>query len=279
MRTFICLAIVLFACNSAARKLTVAVIDTGFDMQSTWPNADKNDLTQPKLCKTGHYDFERNTTTIKDIHGHGTHIAGLIAQHNEDTDYCLVIFNYYGSGDTMESSLKAYRRAIDMRVDLINYSGGGNEKSSKECSLMKEALDAGIIVVAAAGNEGEDLDVHPFYPANCDDRIKVVTSYDKYGYRLPSSNYSTKKYKTFKEQGYNIMSLGRNNTYALMTGTSQATARLSSQILRQLSELTSTKQSVKSCAFDMFGVMKCKIVNRNLRKTELNQYLNLEQYK
>jgi subtilisin family serine protease len=270
-------ALVMFLCvESHARKLTVAIIDTGFDMASTWSNADKNGLTQPKICKFGHYDFENKTPNIKDIHGHGTHIAGLIAKGNEDTDYCIVVFNYYGSGDTMESSLKAYRRAIDIRVDLINYSGGGNEYSKEECALMKEALDAGIVVVAAAGNNGQDLDINPYYPANCDNRIKVVMSTDKYDNILPSSNYSTKKYSLYKRLGYNVMSLGLKNTYALMTGTSQATAVLSSEILKQMGEVVNTKQSFRSCSFDMLGNMKCKIINRLPLKTEVNSFLRIK---
>lgn len=269
-------AMSLLSLNVSAKTLTIAVIDTGFDMSSTWTNAKANKLAKPKICKFGHYDFVENTTTITDKHGHGTHIAGLIAQGNEDIGYCLVIMNYYSpkkDADNMASLLRAYRRAIDIKVDVINMSGGGTEYSEKECSLIKEALDSNIEVVAAAGNEKSDLDDKPFYPALCDPRVKVVMNVYKDGTRVPSSNYSTEKYDLYNMLGSNIMSLAPNNSYALMTGTSQATAQLTSKIVNKLSKYK-TPTETKRCTFNYVGVMICS-VNKGIVK----KLLNLEEYR
>ena len=269
-------ATVMFSLSVNAKTLTIAVIDTGFDMSSKWPNAKANKLAKPKICKFGHYDFAFNTSQITDKHGHGTHIAGLIAQGNEDVDYCLVIMNYYSAkedADNLSKALLAYRRAINIKVDVINMSGGGKEYSAEECSLIKEALDNNIEVVAAAGNEGSNLDSSPYYPALCDPRVKVVMGTYKDGTRVRSSNYSTAKYDLYKMQGSNIMSLAPNDSYALMTGTSQATAQLTSKVVNELSKYKPLKY-VKKCAFNYVGEMVCT-VNKGI----INKQLNLEAYR
>jgi subtilisin family serine protease len=263
MRKIIFLLLLLLSSQAEGKKIIVAVIDTGFDMTSEWSNASANGLTKPKVCKMGHYDFENKTPKIKDINGHGTHIAGLIAQNNENTDYCMVFYNYYGSGDTLEASLKAYRRAIDIRVDIINYSGGGEEYSARECALMKEALDAGIVVVAAAGNEGKNLDENPYYPALCDPRIIVVANTYPDGSLAPSSNYSLKDHKVQKVHGTNVMSLGLKDTYSIMTGTSQSTAKMTSKILNEMSKIDYETQKV--CTFNYVGIMKCTKTTKKVK--------------
>ena len=114
---------------TAKATIRVAVIDTGFDFNSTW-NSDffkSRGLVRPKLCDTGHYDVITKSTKVVDNHGHGTHIAGLIAKYNENTDYCLIIIKYFDSKSTKNTALlsqKAFQKAIDLDVDVINYSGG-----------------------------------------------------------------------------------------------------------------------------------------------------------
>ncbi len=234
----------LFLTSTTHATIKIAVIDTGFDFSSKWENKaaiKATGITKPKLCANGHYDFvndNANSDKNNDNHGHGTHIAGIIAKGNNNLDYCLVILKYYDpkviNTDNLKNSISAYKRAIRMNVDIINYSGGGVEKSTEECSLMKQALDKGIKVVAAAGNERSDLDKHPYYPALCDSRIVVVASVDISNTRLPSSNWSSSKYQLWSAIGQNVMSLLPYNSYGYMTGTSQATAAITNMIVKQL---------------------------------------------
>jgi len=219
-----------------AKPIVVAVIDTGFDFNSEWSDASRYELDKPKLCKFGHYDFVNKNKDPQDNHGHGTHIAGIIAQSNASNDYCIVVLKYYDykvtSDDSLKNLLRAYRYAIDINVDVINYSGGGIDYFEKECTLMKEALDKGIEVFAAAGNEKSDLDKKPYWPALCDTRIHVVESINENNQRLPSSNFSTLKFKTYQYLGDSITSLLPNNRIGYMTGTSQATARVTSRYIQ-----------------------------------------------
>lgn len=238
VKVFIIFTLVYFAYGVArSETIKVAVIDTGFDVNSTWTNASKVGLSKPKLCTKGHYDFVNNDTTIEDNHGHGTHIAGLIAKDNSNKDYCLVIYKYYDpnkSSDNMKNSLRALKAAIDANVNIINYSGGGNDRSYEECQLVKQALDKGISIVAAAGNEGSDLSKKPYYPAICDDRIIKVMNLDKSGAIASSSNYDSTKIivNINKTVGTNLLSLMPNNTYGYLTGTSQATAIITGTLLK-----------------------------------------------
>jgi subtilisin family serine protease len=219
----------------SGRLIKVAVIDTGFDFNSTW---DKN--STPILCDAGHKSFSGDD---QDNHGHGTHIAGLIHSNAGQANYCLVILKYFDprklSADNLSNSNKAFKRAIDLKVNVINYSGGGSEKSEDECKLIKLALDNGIKVVAAAGNERSDLSKVPYYPAMCDSRVIIVTSKDTDNNRLPSSNYFTVKPKNLTviaELGYNVYSTLPDGKYGFMTGTSQATAIITGKLVKQLSK-------------------------------------------
>jgi subtilisin family serine protease len=243
---------------SAKRVIRVAVIDTGFDFKSTWKNAGKDSdgvaLKRPKLCKEGHKDF--TNTGIQDNHGHGTHVAGIIAKFAVDANYCLIIIKYYDSAtvssDNLSHTIKAFEYLSTLDVDMVNYSGGGLEFSMPEYRSIKKLLDNGVIFVAAAGNEktktdykifkideknrkiyynntstGQIVDRQPsgYYPADYDPRI-IVVSNSKLDKNLgemvvaPSSNHGDAI--NFQEKGTNVLSILPNNQRGYMTGTSQA---------------------------------------------------------
>lgn len=222
------------------KPVIVAVVDTGFDFESTWETSIKDNpgLKKPRMCKYGHKDF--TGFGMQDHHGHGTHIAGLIAQYAADANYCIVAIKYFdnlfqGPGNLTISN-KALQRAINIKVDMINYSGGGVEKSDEECTIIKSALDAGIVVVVAAGNEKSDINEKPYYPAMCDDRIIVVANTNKAGKYEPTSNFSNSveinAKGLYKEVGNRVLSIIPGDRTAKMTGTSQAAAIKTGKIIK-----------------------------------------------
>lgn len=241
IKLFTIFALAYFLSSVAmAKTIKVAVIDTGFDFKSTW---DKSSLDKPKLCPEGHRSFTANES-LQDNHGHGTHIAGLVAQGNSNVDYCIVVIKYFDpttSGeDNLKNSLKAYIWAISQQVDIINYSGGGEQYSDLECKYLKLAMKNGITIVAAAGNEGHDLINRPYYPAMCDANIIKVSNVDRYNLRHPSSNWSKQIIPNLiPELGVNVLSLTPNNSTGYMTGTSQAAAIISSKLVRSLQYIRS----------------------------------------
>lgn len=231
----------VYGCYSAAKSDTikVAVVDTGFDFSSDWNGLN---FPKPKICPTGHVDFtmklknKSDMNYLKDNHGHGTHVAGLISKSAGDSDYCLVILKYYdpvsSGNDNLLKTLMAFTYSIKQNVDIINYSGGGINKSDLECQYIKKALDQGIIVIAAAGNEHSDLDKNPYYPAMCDDRVIMVSSLD---IKNKSIRYdSNLNYDIVAIQGTYVNSLLPNNRLGVMSGTSQSTATLTGKIIRIL---------------------------------------------
>jgi len=108
-------------------------------------------------------------------------------------------------------------------------SGGGTEPSTEEKALVTEALNKGITLVLAAGNERSDLLSHPYYPAMYDKRAIIVGNESRTHSRVPSSNWGP---TVEWEIGENVMSyLPRGQ--GTMNGTSQATAVRTGKLVRQ----------------------------------------------
>ncbi len=212
---------------SLKKTLVIAVIDTGFAFEGKGVNA--------HLCKFGHKDFSNSKVYAKgfkttssvplDNHGHGTHIAGLIDQYASKGNraFCLIILKYYdpnnslSSNSTVEATIEAINYAKNIKADVINYSGGGVEFIGKEAEAVKDYIDQGGVFIAAAGNEGKDLDQQHYYPALDDSRVISVGNVNENGMVVKSSNFGSKV--SCFEMGYNVSMYGM-----FMTGTSQATA-------------------------------------------------------
>lgn len=211
----------------------VAVIDSGFTFSENTKNV--------RLCNFGHRDFssvkqfdKRFTRepvpmdSDKDLHG--TNIAGLIQDFAGYANYCMVILKYYNPKATgqenLDASILAVKHATAIGADFINYSGGGQLSDEAENTAIKTYLDKGGRVIAAAGNESNNTDLAPFYPAMSDPRIVSVGSTDMMGNKLPSSNYGPKI--TNWEVGYKMKAFGIR-----LTGTSQAAAITTGKILRK----------------------------------------------
>lgn len=217
--------------NDLNTPIRVAVIDTGFDSESDWASILKTYkyMRKPKLCTYGHQDF--TGFGLQDHNGHGTHIASTIAFNAKDSNYCLIILKFFDKIENSDyaqlNTILALKRAIELKVDMINYSAGGNTRSAEECDVIKNALDLGITVVTAAGNEANNINVLPYYPAMCDSRIKVVANIKYNGDYHTTSNYSDggpMSRLLYKEIGDHVLGLTPNNTVGFMTGTSQAAA-------------------------------------------------------
>lgn len=211
--------IVLMPIRAAHSKefLTVAVIDTGLDKDILSQGYSKG------ICKYGHRDFTGKG--LHDVNGHGTNVSGLIHKFAQGSKYCQVILKTYHDKNTgAKFFTKAIEYAINLKVDIINISGGGSSSNMSEYKAVKKALNNGIKLIFAAGNNAQHLGVEGnYFPAMYDDRITVVGS--------KTGEYSnTGEYLDAWENGTN-----QAGSYGWrMTGTSQATAIHTGKTIRSL---------------------------------------------
>lgn len=229
------------------KTVTVAIIDTGADVEhpllqnQIWQNPGEMGLDNQGHDKASNnldddqngfiddvsgWDFVSLQKNTADNHGHGTHIAGIV--HMVAPDAKLMILKYFDprikGTDTLQTLIQAIEYAIQNKADIINFSGGGTAFSSLEKAAIHQAELAGILVIAASGNEGQNADLHPFYPASYGlQNILSVTAHNPQNLTLQSSNYGTRNVM-ISAPGQEITSLLPRGGMGEMTGTSQATA-------------------------------------------------------
>ncbi|NDG84147.1 MAG: serine protease/subtilase, partial [Proteobacteria bacterium] len=229
-------------------NVVVAVIDTGID--ATHPDIRPNlwrspgSMNQPGSGSVYGWDFVNRTSNPSDLHGHGTHIAGIIGAianpklgtSGVSPSVQIMPVRYYSEtapgSVNLANTIKALHYAIDNGARIINYSGGGPEYSEEEYQAMKKAEEHGVLIVAAAGNEhhNTDLEEHRYYPAAYQLKglrnIITVASIDSDNHILSSSNWGMRSVDV-AAPGEGILSTIPGGRYGKMTGTSQATAFVS----------------------------------------------------
>ena len=175
-------------------SIKVAIIDSGVD------------YTHPDLAANyaGGADFTTGDNDPMDDHGHGTHVAGTIAalMNNLTGDPAAeegvagvapnaLILAYkacFADGTCSDFAIEqGLARAIVDGAKVINMSLGAPDASQSLSDAVQDAWNAGIVVVAAAGNNGTTA---PFYPAALAN-VVAVGAFDEDHRRAPFSNYGT----------------------------------------------------------------------------------------
>lgn len=239
------------------KNTIIAVIDTGIDEKhedlknNLWTNPGESGLDAKGNDKTTNgidddqngfiddvhgWNFVSGNNRLNDNHGHGTHIAGIIgaeAGNNKgiigiSPNVSLMVLKYFDpkvpNTDNLKNTIASIRYAVKMGAHIINYSGGGTDYSQDEFEAVELAEKKGVLFVAAAGNERSNSDQHHYYPADYSlKNIISVTAIDPTTEVLSSSNYGILTVD-IAAPGQNILSCLPQNSYGLMTGTSQATA-------------------------------------------------------
>ncbi len=245
------LAFSVSALAGEPRDIVVAIIDTGVDINHPlirnhlWvnPQEQKNafdDDGNGYADDLHGWNFASNNNDLSDNHGHGTHVAGIILQKARSQRVKFMVLKYYdplkSGDDNLLSTVKAIRYAIKMKADIINYSGGGDERSPLEEAAIRDAQKQGILFVAAAGNEGRNTDRVGFYPAGYRlSNIISVAAMDSRKRLLASSNYGSQSVDIVAP-GKNVFSSLPGGKYGFMTGTSQATAWVSGLVASLLTQ-------------------------------------------
>jgi serine protease len=171
--------------ENRGKGITVAVIDTGV---SKVP-----DLAQTEFVAG--YDFVNNKVNADDDNGHGTHVAGTVAQ-STNNNYGVAGVAYEAKimplkvlaasgGGTISDIAEAIRFAADNKADVINMSLGGGGESQVMKDAIEYAYNKGVVIVAAAGNENRDSASYPARYA----RVISVAAIDAQGEKAEFSNY------------------------------------------------------------------------------------------
>ena len=243
----------------AAEEIVVGVIDSGLDYDhpdiaaQVWSNRieregvpgvddDGNGYVDdlmgwdfsdaPGLAGEG--DFLERDNDPRDESGHGTHVAGIIAAAVGNGRGIAGVapgvrvmplragFNLPEGGYLEDDDLAAaVVYAVDNGARVLNMSWGDPHFSPLLRDVIRYADQAGCVLVAAAGNEGEE---EVFFPACLDKTIAVgavgpqqeILSFSNWGYSVD-----------FAAPGLDILSLAPGGRYVARSGTSMAAAHVS----------------------------------------------------
>ncbi len=211
---------------SGGENVVVAVIDNGVD------------LTHPLLINsfTGNgYDFVDGDGDPSEeegnLLGHGTFICGVIRRIAPECKFLPIrAFDANGFGNSFTLAY-AIQYAIDQSVDAINMSFGNYASNPVIQEAVDDAVNAGICLIAAAGNAGTNI---PSYPAAYPGVI-AVSALDSMEYRAAFSNYGD--YVDVCAPGVNIYSsLAGAYEWGNWSGTSFAAPMVSGVCALILSE-------------------------------------------
>jgi len=232
--------------------VNIAVIDTGIYythpdlVGNIWQNPNENCNNGIDDDGNGYVDdcvgwnfFDDNPYPIDDM-GHGTHVAGIIGArgHNHmgtagviwyvkmiplkfigyheneldcggDTHWC---------GDTA-GEIEAIDYAIRKGAKIINASFGSYDFDPLEFNKIAEADGAGILFVAAAGNDANNNDLLPLYPASYNlPNIISVAATDQNDRRASFSNWGPGTVHVSAPGVYILSTVPNINTYSMCTG-------------------------------------------------------------
>jgi subtilisin family serine protease len=148
--------------TTGSRYAVIAVLDTGVDL-------DHPDLDRKLLPG---YDAVEHDGTPEDDSGHGTFVAGVAAARTDNGEgiagaaprsRLLPVKVLDSSGNGADSTvIEGIEWAVSNGADVINLSLGGPRPSAALDQAVRAAVDRGVVVVAAAGNDGT---TEPWYPA------------------------------------------------------------------------------------------------------------------
>ena len=181
---------------------------------------------------------EAGAETVTDDHGHGTFVAGMIfANTNNELGIAGVMPNVRlmpikvltkANDAAVSDVVRAINYAVENGADVINMSLGSNDFSQTLKDACDAAVEKGVIVVAAAGNDGNST---PCYPAAYDS-VVGVGSLTKDNLLAASSQYGESVYVTAPGAGV-VSTTNAANGYKRSSGTSFAAPEAAARSTRQ----------------------------------------------
>ena len=241
-------ALAAWSKTHGSERVVVAVLDSGVDY--THPDLMNNIWHRPPDMEMY---FDRQLGVIDDFdgfsavesardpmdeNGHGTHCAGIVGAEGDNNEGIarvnwkveIMPLKFMGKGGfgTTKDAVEAInyvvqRKADGVNVRVISASWGSRQKSKALEDAIRKAGEADILFVAAAGNDSEDADRTPHYPANYQlPNVVSVAALDRRDQLASFSNYGAKNVHV-AAPGKEILSTWLDGAYEEHSGTSMAT--------------------------------------------------------
>ncbi len=232
--------------------IVVAVLDSGVDythsdlQNNIWVRPDNieqyEDRDLGSFEDVHGYNAVDNTGDPMDENGHGTHCAGVIgAEGGNEIGISgvnwkvkimpLKFMNASGFGTTKDAieaiNYVIARKRDGVNVRVISASWGSKMRSQALEDVIRKAQEAGILFVAASGNNSSNTDQLPQYPAGYNlPNVISVAALNRQDELASFSNYGVKTVHV-AAPGANILSTWLGNEYEEHSGTSMATPMVS----------------------------------------------------
>ena len=231
--------------TTGSSNVVVAVIDTGIDY--THPDLADNMATNPGEIRGNGvdddgngfvddyygYDFINGDSDPMDDHFHGSHCAGTIGARGDNGKGVagvnwtvrlmpVKVLDSYGSG-TLAAVAAGMNYAVKRGAKIMSMSLGTSGYSSTLENAIISAKNAGVLVVAAAGNSSQNTDISPNYPsASAQDNVLAVAASNSTDTLAYFSNWGPTSVD-LAAPGESILSTYLGGQYAYASGTSMAT--------------------------------------------------------
>ncbi len=238
---------------AGAAPVTVAVIDTGVDVSHpdlasrVWHNPGEiagngvDDDANGLVDDVTGWDFYHGDASVYDAGDangdgeaddmHGTHVAGSIAARRDNgvgvagvADNARIMpVKFIGpDGGYTSDAVEAIHYAVVMGARVINASFGSTEYAPALCDAIAEAGAEGVVVVAAAGNDGTDNDASAFWPANCPATTLLSVAATTQSDGLASFSNRGRAQVDLGAPGNHVLSTLPGSAYGYLSGTSMA---------------------------------------------------------
>jgi thermitase len=238
--------------QKGSSEVVVAVLDTGVDFthldlrENMWIRPENVPAySDAELGTFNDLNGFNGTDAIldpMDDNGHGTHCAGIIGAEGDNGEGIagvnwhvkIMPLKFLGRGGfgNVNDAIEAINYAIDRKkhgvnIRIISASWGSNQKSKALEDVIRAAGDAGILFVAAAGNDGSSNDTRAHFPSNYDlPNVVSVAALDRNDQLASFSNFGVKTVH-IAAPGKDILSTWLNDAYREASGTSMATPEVS----------------------------------------------------
>jgi cell wall-associated protease len=257
--------------SNPVEKTVIAVLDSGVNVNH--PDL-RNRIVKP------HNVLDSSASPTDNV-GHGTHVAGIAgAQTNNNLGVASIAQNVSVmpikvgdlNGATNSNIVKGIQYAVKNGASIINLSLGSYDYSEAVHDAIKSAVAQGVLIIAAAGNDGESAKMYPAaYPevlavGAVDSQTEQLAGFSNYGDWVNVTAPGVDLYSTCVKGAVEPFDECKtSNPYMHSSGTSMAAPMVASLAALLKSEAPSLSNKQNRYIIEQTS-------NLNSRDTELYQY-------